>query len=494
MPRRIAVGRLARDAFRGRRALLAGDERRPRRRRHRRGRPHRMRAGRASSRAAAARVIVLERAEPGAEASGAAAGMLSPQSDARVAATRSSTSPSRAARLYPAWARELAEETGIDVGFRRTGLAALPFRRRSRDAGLADVFALAAGARAAGRSSRPERGARGAARRPPVRGRARAASSFRTRASSIRAPLTRAAWLGGDAPGREVRTGRPVRGFRIEGGVVPRRRDRRGRRSRPTRRWTPPAPGRPSSGAASAAAARRARPRPDRASSRLGEPLPRRSWPPTTSTSCPRPDGTRPRRLDRRARRIPQGSHRRRRSTRLARGGAPSRSRARERRGSSTAWSGLAAGDRRTDWPVLGASPIRGLFFAAGHFRNGILLAPVDRQARRGRDLRDGRRPRSRGVLDRAVLAARRIAGSGRARTRDAISARIGSRSPARLSRCRRARSHAGARKGEDDNMRRAVYSGIRRAADGLWSVARAIDRRFPRAVLSAASGRRRRC
>jgi uncharacterized radical SAM superfamily Fe-S cluster-containing enzyme len=28
--------------------------------------------------------------------------------------------------------------------------------------------------------------------------------------------------------------------------------------------------------------------------------------------------------------------------------------------------------------------------------------------------------------------------------------------------------------------MRRAVYSGIRRAADGLWSVARAIDRRFP--------------
>jgi 7,8-dihydro-6-hydroxymethylpterin dimethyltransferase len=35
------------------------------------------------------------------------------------------------------------------------------------------------------------------------------------------------------------------------------------------------------------------------------------------------------------------------------------------------------------------------------------------------------------------------------------------------------------ARKGEDDNMRRALYSGIRQAADGLWSVARAIDRRF---------------
>jgi glycine oxidase len=40
------------------------------------------------------------------------------------------------------------------------------------------------------------------------------------------------------------------------------------------------------------------------------------------------------------------------------------------------AWSGLRPGTP-DGWPILGASPVRGLYFAAGHFRNGILLAPV---------------------------------------------------------------------------------------------------------------------
>ena len=31
--------------------------------------------------------------------------------------------------------------------------------------------------------------------------------------------------------------------------------------------------------------------------------------------------------------------------------------------------------------PVLGATPVRGLVLATGHFRNGILLAPVTAQA-----------------------------------------------------------------------------------------------------------------
>ena len=63
-------------------------------------------------------VIVLE---PGTEASGAAAGMLSPQAEAR---TRDAFFDLALAsrELYPAWVRVLEEETGVDVGYRRSGL------------------------------------------------------------------------------------------------------------------------------------------------------------------------------------------------------------------------------------------------------------------------------------------------------------------------------------------------------------------------------------
>jgi glycine/D-amino acid oxidase-like deaminating enzyme len=49
-----------------------------------------------------------------------------------------------------------------------------------------------------------------------------------------------------------------------------------------------------------------------------------------------------------------------------------------------SAWSGLRPGTP-DGLPILGASALRGLFFAAGHFRNGILLAPAT--ARRMADL-----------------------------------------------------------------------------------------------------------
>jgi glycine oxidase len=40
------------------------------------------------------------------------------------------------------------------------------------------------------------------------------------------------------------------------------------------------------------------------------------------------------------------------------------------------AWAGLRPGTP-DGWPILGASPVPGLYLATGHFRNGILLAPV---------------------------------------------------------------------------------------------------------------------
>jgi glycine oxidase len=66
-------------------------------------------------------VVVVERGRTGDEASSAAAGLLSAQSDAE------SPSPffelARKSRdLYPEWSASLEEETGIDVGWRRTGV------------------------------------------------------------------------------------------------------------------------------------------------------------------------------------------------------------------------------------------------------------------------------------------------------------------------------------------------------------------------------------
>ena len=67
-----------------------------------------------------------------------------------------------------------------------------------------------------------------------------------------------------------------------------------------------------------------------------------------------------------------------------------------------TAWAGLRPGTP-DGLPILGASPVAGLFFAAGHFRNGILLAPAHGKAPGRRDCGQSRRERARGVLDRAI-------------------------------------------------------------------------------------------
>jgi glycine oxidase len=68
-----------------------------------------------------ARVTVLERSVPGAEASSAAAGILGAQLEAHGSdAMFELALASRA--LYPRWARALGEQTGIDVGYRKSGV------------------------------------------------------------------------------------------------------------------------------------------------------------------------------------------------------------------------------------------------------------------------------------------------------------------------------------------------------------------------------------
>lgn len=68
-----------------------------------------------------AAVIVVERAEPGAEASGAAAGLLAPQAEGLPAGPLFDLAL-ESRRLYPKWVEELALETGIDPGYRRCGI------------------------------------------------------------------------------------------------------------------------------------------------------------------------------------------------------------------------------------------------------------------------------------------------------------------------------------------------------------------------------------
>lgn len=83
----------------------------------------------------AGRIVVLERGEPGAEASAAAAGVLAVASGRGPRGALFDLKRASAA-LFPALAAELAEETGIDVEYSSYGLLDLAFT--SRDAERVD--------------------------------------------------------------------------------------------------------------------------------------------------------------------------------------------------------------------------------------------------------------------------------------------------------------------------------------------------------------------
>ena len=160
-------------------------------------------------------VLVVERDEPGAEASGAAAGMLS-RRPTRRSPLRSSTSPSRAGRSIRPGRGSCARRSGIDVGYRRTGCL------RVVSDGEAPASRAASGAwqRAQGLSvedrtlsasrSIPERLAPGV----------RAMVSFPDEAVVDPRRLTRAVWLLRRAPGRaSAHRRRRSAAFRIERGA-----------------------------------------------------------------------------------------------------------------------------------------------------------------------------------------------------------------------------------------------------------------------------------
>jgi glycine oxidase len=88
------------------------------------------------------RVVILDRGNPGGEASGAAAGILAAQLEAREnAALLALALASRL--LYPGWAAALHGQTGLDIGLRRCGVLMLAAMDPAvREADLRDQGAL----------------------------------------------------------------------------------------------------------------------------------------------------------------------------------------------------------------------------------------------------------------------------------------------------------------------------------------------------------------
>jgi glycine oxidase len=77
--------------------------------------------------------VVLERAVPGAEASSAAAGMLGAQAELHAQPRAEDAALMvRARDAWGPWARELREVTGIDVGYRVTGVLRVAFDEAER--------------------------------------------------------------------------------------------------------------------------------------------------------------------------------------------------------------------------------------------------------------------------------------------------------------------------------------------------------------------------
>ncbi len=320
------------------------------------------------------RVVVVERGEPGAEASSAAAGMLSPQSDA--------TEPSpffdlamESHRLHPGWASSLFEETGIDVGYRKTGSYRCRFGD-SEPGSAAFDWQRDRGLRVESRNS----GELELELEGRLSAEVASALYFPDEAAVNPRILARAAWVSAERRGARILSDTTARTLIIEEGVC-----------RGILTDAGPIPAGAVVNAAGAWAASFGGGgatvpvfpvRGQIVEVRLeGKPL-------TAIVSSeeayvvPRADGTAL--LGSTAEHVgfrkgvTAGAVRAlvTAGTRLL----PSLSSARF----ESAWSGLRPGTP-DGLPILGASAVRGLFFAAGHFRNGILLAPAT--ARRLADL-----------------------------------------------------------------------------------------------------------
>lgn len=313
------------------------------------------------------RVTVLERDEPGSEASGAAAGMLTPQAEAQADSPFFALSlESRS--LYPSWVEALRAETDLDVGFRGCGLLRCAFREGAAPLLEAYRWQARSGLRVEARPREALAAELGGRLSREVRD----AIFFPDEAAVDPPLLTRAAWLSAQRRGVRVRTGVTARSFRIEQGIC---------------RGVDTDEGTFRAGTTVDAAGAWAAFDPSGRASIPVHPVRgqivalRMEGPPLTTLVCsddvylvPRPDGT-----------VLLGStvelagfHKAVTAEAVERliGAAVALVPGLKTARFVSAWSGLRPGTP-DGLPLLGESGVPGLVLAAGHFRNGILLAPV---------------------------------------------------------------------------------------------------------------------
>jgi len=313
------------------------------------------------------RVTLLDRGQAGEEASAAAAGLISPQSDFRDPGPLFELAlESRG--LYPEWTRSLEEETGQEVGYRRTGLLRCAFDERE-EAGLAGF----SWQRQRGLAVEPlDAGSLSSRAGAPLAPDVRAGVFFPDEGAVDPRRLTKALLLAARARGVEVREGEAARrfwiegvrclGVEVEGGrlgaeyVV----DAAGAWAGFDQTLPFPVPIEPVRGQIVELDLGPAAPRTclhseavylvPRADGRVlvGSTLERVGYRKEVTA------GVVEKLIDSAARLLPAV-----RSARFV-----------------TAWAGLRPGTP-DNLPVLGACAVEGLLFAAGHYRNGILLAPI---------------------------------------------------------------------------------------------------------------------
>jgi len=171
-------------------------------------------------------VTVIERGIPGAEASSAAAGILGPQMEAEGPGPLLELGlKSRA--LYPALAAELRDLTGIDVGYDRSGVLAVAFD----EAGEAALSARRAWQLGRGLRVDSLSGDAARAREPALGPAVRAALAFTDDAQVVARELARAFSQAAAGAGARFLTGRYVRrvviandavtGVELDGDVLP---------------------------------------------------------------------------------------------------------------------------------------------------------------------------------------------------------------------------------------------------------------------------------
>jgi glycine oxidase len=310
-----------------------------------------------------AAVTVIEKAEPGAEASGAAAGLLAPQAEG-LARGPFFDLALESRRLYPAWTAALAEESGMEVGYRKAGIlrCTLPGSETERDAFAWQRRAgLAVEEKTAGEIAALTGGS--------VSEEIREAIFFPDEAVVDNRRLTRALWVAAERRGVEFAIGRTARRFLVRGGRCTGVETDQGPVAgaqvvNAAGAWASfdpdfPVPVEPVHGQivevespaptlATVVESGEVYIVPRGGSWLLGSTVERIGFEKRVTA------GTVGRLIAAAARLLP------------ALEGAAFR----------RAWSGLRPGTP-DGLPVLGRGPLPGLFLAAGHFRNGILLAPV---------------------------------------------------------------------------------------------------------------------